>query len=71
MSVVGRIRSPLFLLGGYGFYLIIALYLMAPTTPIISAVVNSGTFRVMLCVRIRRYHYWSVYFGQGEGHPAL
>ena len=28
MSVVGQIRSPLFLLGGYGFYLIIALYLM-------------------------------------------
>ena len=28
VSVVGRIRSPLFLLGGYGFYLIIALYLM-------------------------------------------
>ena len=28
VSVVVRIRSPLFLLGGYGFYLIIALYLM-------------------------------------------
>ena len=28
VSVVGRIRSPLFLLGGYGFYLIVALYLM-------------------------------------------
>ena len=28
VSVVGRIRSPLFLLGGYGFYLTIALYLM-------------------------------------------
>ena len=28
VSVVGRIRSPLFLLGGYGFYLIIALYLI-------------------------------------------
>ena len=28
VCVVGRIRSPLFLLGGYGFYLIIALYLM-------------------------------------------
>ena len=28
VSVVGQIRSPLFLLGGYGFYLTIALYLM-------------------------------------------
>ena len=28
VSVVGRIRFLLFLLGGYGFYLIIALYLM-------------------------------------------
>ena len=28
VSVVGQIRSPLFLLGGYGFCLIIALYLI-------------------------------------------